>query len=387
MPAYGNNPTSLGHLSNHELFSMYRGESWSAMKENARLELLQETVNRSAAANGEIGSCKVSFSKDLPHYVAGVQSGDEIQLNYDMFVNDTEKVNYNGHVIDRAVTDSNMKALETVLHEDIHAWQNQCTDGTIKCNNEALLREYASNNGDLSVIDKPDGTVAVGQQYMRGEGYNGYYMYYLQSSERDAHKFSEERTMQIMDYLESQYGTEPSFQAYRQDVAENGYNAVLEQAKIAMNNEFVEEDINTTLMNQYYGTNDPVHSRETEEAVKQEMVLSFEKTLQEQQENGTVMDMKSPETENGHTNDPNDIPPGTANKTEESVGESIGETTEETTEESVGETTEESIGETTEESIGESIEDSVNSGVDEGTDDGIDSNTDGGIGGDDGGIE
>lgn len=56
---YGVHPTIYGKYTNEELVSLYRESSWSTMDENSRQQLLQETVNRAAAAKGELGACEV----------------------------------------------------------------------------------------------------------------------------------------------------------------------------------------------------------------------------------------------------------------------------------------------------------------------------------------
>ena len=121
---YGTHPTIYGNHTNEELFSLYRESSWSTMNENSRQQLLQETVNRAAAAKGELGACEVRFA-DLDSSTLGQQSGSVIEINRSVFAQDKYVHEYNGHVIEERAIDSNMRALETVLHEDIHAWQNQ----------------------------------------------------------------------------------------------------------------------------------------------------------------------------------------------------------------------------------------------------------------------
>lgn len=279
MAAYGNHPTIYGNLSDDALYAMYRRESWLGLDESARQQLLQETVNRAALANGEEGACRVVFA-DLPDGVAGEQSGDEIRLDRNRYVNDMAVTEYNGEIYTMELEDSNMQALTTVLHEDIHAWQNQLIDGTIECDDPALLAEYQANNFDIALVQKSDGTYALGQQYLQGQSENGgYYLYYLQSTERDAHRLSEAKTQSIMQALEEKYGTEPSFELYRQNLKENGYDAVLKKAQENFGALTVEKDINTTLKNHYHGTDTPVTSAEVEAAVKEEMVLSMESRM------------------------------------------------------------------------------------------------------------
>lgn len=321
MADYGSHPTIFSNFTNDSLFAMYRDEKWSQMDEHMRLELLQETVNRSAKLNGELGSPQVIFD-DLAPTVAGSQGQGIIRLDRNRFVNDmcvaTDRdgnpmVDGNGNVITYALDDANIQALETVLHEDIHAWQDQIIDGTIQAPSQELLDEYAANNFDVAFIQMADGTLDVGQQYLGGNSKNGgYYLYYLQSTERDAHRYSELRAQQIVNQLAQKYGDEASFQAYRQNLAINGYDATLATAKLYFGAETVEQDINTTLKNHFYQTNEPVGSKLVEESVKQEMVLSLQESLKNSQDMqvrtgpedalATPATSSGPQKEASHTN-------------------------------------------------------------------------------------
>lgn len=272
---YGSHPTKFSSLSNDALFSMYRGEQWFGMDEGDRQQLLQETVNRVAAARGEVGACRVVF-EDLDNGVLGAQSGNTISLNREAFVNDQRVATYNGVLITEPLLDSNMQALETLIHENEHAWQNQCIDGTIE-GNPQLTEQYRANDFTVSVTDDANGNPKVGSHYLDGSGTNGYYLYYFQSTERDAHRFSQLFTDRIMTELEAKYGTEASFEEYRANIQANGYEATLKAAKEAFDNENFERDLNNTLMNQYYGTDTPVDPN-TERAVKDCMIASFEES-------------------------------------------------------------------------------------------------------------
>lgn len=287
---YGFHPTIYEKLSNDELYSLYRESSWKSLGEGNRQQLLQETVNRSASAKGELGACEVRFS-NLDSSTLGVQSGNTIEMNRSVFVNDVYTHNYNGHLIEEPVFDSNMRALETVLHEDIHAWQNQCIDGTIQCSSADLLSEYKSNNFTVSVVSGEDGKVQLGSHYLNGmTEKTGYYMYYFQSTERDAHLYSERQTIQIMNSLQEKYGTEKSFLTYQKGVIINGYQATFQKGQELFGNNNFDKDINQVLVNQYYGTNVPVDLK-METAVQKEMAASYQAQMKASIENkGDIMD-------------------------------------------------------------------------------------------------
>ena len=58
---YGVHSTRYTRLSDEQLYSMYRETAYSQLKEEEKLELIQETVNRDAMERGEIGSPEVRF--------------------------------------------------------------------------------------------------------------------------------------------------------------------------------------------------------------------------------------------------------------------------------------------------------------------------------------
>ncbi len=271
---YGVHPTSYQSLSNDQLFSMYSGQHWSGMREADRLELLQETVNRAAAAKGELGSCEVRFAP-LDSRTLGQKSGSVIELNQSMFVNDKLTHVYNGRLIEEPLKASNFLALETVLHEDIHAWQDQCTDGTIQCANSGLLAEYRANQFTVSAVPDNMGGIQPGSHYLSGEnGTFGYYLYYFQSSERDAHLFSQKMTAEIGERLQQRTGYDQSFADYMTYLNGDGYNAVFQKGVQLFGNPNFDKEINQVLMNQYYGVNKPVDPV-IESIVKQEMAESY----------------------------------------------------------------------------------------------------------------
>lgn len=275
---YGVHPTVYGSLSDAELYSLYRESSWFAMGESERQQLLQETVNRSAAAKGELGACEVRFA-DLDSRTLGQQSGNVIEVNRDALAKDLHTHDFNGRLIQEKVVDSNMQALETVLHEDIHAWQNQCIDGTIQCPDPSLLAEYEANNFTVSLVSDGNGGLQPGSQYLNGmtDGI-GYYMYYFQSTERDAHLYSEMQTRQIMNDLAQKYGEDKSLLTYQKSVLLNGYQAEYQKGQALFGNNSFDKEINQVLVNQYYGIHTAVDPK-IEAAVQKEMADSYQNQL------------------------------------------------------------------------------------------------------------
>lgn len=280
MGAYGVHPTRYGNLSNDQLYAMFRESTYSKLGESEKLDLLQETVNRDALEKGEIGSPEVRFA-DLPANESGNAANGVINVNRDMAVNGTQSIEYKGQTIQHTVSDYNVQSLNTVLHENIHCFQHQIIDGTITIEDAQKTAEYQANSFTSSVVLQ-NGRYQLGSQYLTGEtAANGYYCYYFQSTERDAFLGAEEKTAAILSGLTEKYGTEPSFEAYAKSVETTGYQAMEQEAIERFQNPNFERDLNQTLQNQYYfGTNVPV-DKNTEAAVKAEMVATY-RSLQQQ---------------------------------------------------------------------------------------------------------
>lgn len=257
---------------------MFRESTYSKLDENEKLGLLQETVNRDALERGEIGAPEVRFA-DLPANESGNAANGVINVNYDMAVRGVQTFEYNGQTIQHTMSDYNCQTLNTVLHENVHCFQDQVIDGTINIDNVQLTNEYQANDFTTSAVLQ-NGSYQLGSQYLTGETANGYYMYYFQSTERDAHLLAEEKTSAILNSISGKYGTEASFEAYARSVAATGYQTTEQEAIQRFQNPNFVKDLNQTLQNQYFGTRVPVDPN-TEKAVKAEMVATHQ-SLQQQ---------------------------------------------------------------------------------------------------------
>lgn len=273
MSVYGVHPTRYGNLNNEQLYSMFRESSYSKLDESEKLDLLQETVNRDALERGEIGAPEVRFA-DLPVNESGNASNGVINVNRDMAVNGVQSIEYDGQTIQHPVRAYNIETLNTVLHENIHCFQEQVIDGTINIEDIQKSAEYQSNGFTTSAVLQ-DGKYQLGSQYLTGETANGYYCYYFQSTERDAFLGAEEKTDTILNNIIEKCGTEPSFEAYKKSVEITGYHATERAAIERFQNLNFERDLNQTLMNQYFGLNVPV-APNIENAVKAEMIATYQ---------------------------------------------------------------------------------------------------------------
>ena len=105
---YGVHSTRYTRLSDEQLYSMYRETAYSQLKEEEKLELIQETVNRDAMERGEIGSPEVRFI-NLPVNESGNSIDGVININRDMAVYGVQNYEYKGHVIHHNIDDYNIQ--------------------------------------------------------------------------------------------------------------------------------------------------------------------------------------------------------------------------------------------------------------------------------------
>lgn len=273
MSVYGVHPTRYGNLNNEQLYSMFRESSYSKLDESEKLDLLQETVNRDALERCEIGAPEVRFA-DLPANESGNASNGVINVNRDMAVNGVQSIEYDGQTIQHPVRAYNIETLNTVIHENIHCFQEQVIDGTINIEDIQKSAEYQSNGFTTSAVLQ-DGKYQLGSQYLTGETANGYYCYYFQSTERDAFLGAEEKTDIILNNIIEKCGTEPSFETYKKSVEITGYHATERAAIERFQNLNFERGLNQTLMNQYFGMNVPV-APNIENAIKEEMIATYQ---------------------------------------------------------------------------------------------------------------
>lgn len=258
--------TIYSDLSDSELHALYDEGAWFNLNEGERHDLLQETVNREAIANGNTYSCDVVFA-NLDHQTAGSQCGNTVYLNREMFANDKISIEYDGKTITYNLFDSNFQAYETALHEHQHVFQEAIANGIVEA--DADTKALFEANG----FDVTDVNGERGSQYLLGE--IDFSMYMLNPTEADAFKVSQEKTNTLLSELNSQYGEKASNATYAEKMTKEAYEVKLEQYRALYNNQNVDKEVANVLMNKYHNLDIPV-DKNIETIVHREMVLSQE---------------------------------------------------------------------------------------------------------------
>ena len=257
MPDFAIHRTRFENYSDTALYGLYRESVFTNLSPSEKLDLMQETVNRDAALQGMKGAPEVVYG-DLTSEFGGCYMDGVIYMNYELIVEGEGEY-------------PNCQALNSVFHENIHAWQDQVADGTIPAVSPELRTQYRANDASTSVV-KQNGSYKMGNQYL--SGITSPYLYYFQALERDAKLGAEIKTNSIIQDLIAKFGMEKSFEDYEKNMAEFGYGAMEEKAIAFYQNPDFVRDLNRVLVNQKFGTNLPV-DKATEEAVKTEMVATY----------------------------------------------------------------------------------------------------------------
>lgn len=251
-------------LSDRELYAMYRQSAWDSLGGNERLELLQETVNREAAKDGNRYSADVELEA-LPAGYDGYEEGGRIVLDYEKTVCGTQSDVIDGKKVSVPLNSPSYDALCTVLHEFRHVRQENLISGVIndeKCD----VRALRANDTSLTVADGyPASTYLTGK--------TDYALYYLQPCEIDAYVTSEARTAEIIYELREEYGSDPAMESYMEKMSSEGYMARTEEYGARLGGRGAEREIAKALINASEETDYPVRDG-VERAVRTEMRAS-----------------------------------------------------------------------------------------------------------------
>ena len=145
-------------MSESELMNQYKTDIWTNLEEIEKICLVKETGDRYADQLGIINKPTIEKEYDNNYYGSFCHSRNEITFNYE--------------------TNSNpMRALDTIAHEENHAFQYQCMmDRSVYTDKELeLLEKEASNYTDVGT--------AYDKQVMEIDSNNAGLEYVLQNKD------------------------------------------------------------------------------------------------------------------------------------------------------------------------------------------------------------
>lgn len=228
-------PTRYSELSNNDVNELYRSENWANLSHDERLDALQELENRSAEACGN-EPCQVRL-EEMNGFQYGGYANGEIVLNEHLVSDGRFVTQYaDGSVDTVEVGGINAQMMDTIHHENYHAYQDEVIHGNIEHSDayEAELWKANWPNEQYIGCDDPSGC------------------YRIQSIEKSAFEHGETETKAAFSEIESQYGFDEGYQHYLEEIEANSYNNALENAKWINGDSNIEETVNNRMLDAYH---------------------------------------------------------------------------------------------------------------------------------------
>lgn len=227
--------TRYGDLTNEQVNELYRSDTWEGLSHGERLDALQELENRSAV---ELGNkpCEVML-KPMEGAYGAYQDGGRIYLNKSLVeTGDLVVHNENGDVLASFhPDDTNAQLMDTIHHENYHAYQYEAINGIVNHENAAEVEQWKAN----WPVEK----------YIRAN--DPEHCYRLQSVEKSAFSNGEAQTKRAFEAIEAKYGIDAGYQSYLESISENSFEHELEQAQAITGDANIENSVNQRMLDNY----------------------------------------------------------------------------------------------------------------------------------------
>lgn len=226
-------PTRFAELTTAEVCELYRADTWNGMSRGERLDALQELENRAAE---ELGNqpCEIHLA-EMNGSTYGCYSSGRITIN-ESLVNDgiLRIEDAEGNVTEYAPHDVNAQMMDTIHHENYHAYQDEVIHGRLEHDDAAESALWKAN--DTSYISSSDNHI----------------LYRIQAQERSAFERGESQTKATFEKIEEQYGEDAGYHEYLISINEDSYNAALTNAQEIYGSENIQQVLdNYMLANSY----------------------------------------------------------------------------------------------------------------------------------------
>ncbi|MBQ7593733.1 MAG: hypothetical protein IJU48_05200 [Synergistaceae bacterium] len=222
--------TRYSNYSNYQLNALYTTQNWNNLSSEERLDALQELANRSAEDLGNT-PCEVIL-EDMNGSEYGYQLGGRIYVNRSL-VQDG-KLNYmddKGNIIQSYTPkDTNAQLMDTIHHENFHAYQIEAIEGKISHDDTRELQTWTAN--DAYYIDS--GT-----------------FYRIQSIESSAFNHGEDKTKSAFEELSIEFGEDQGYQEYLNSIDANSYDAALAKAQDETGDENIQQTLDDSMISAY----------------------------------------------------------------------------------------------------------------------------------------
>lgn len=238
--------TKYESLTDEQLADLFHSSNWNNnMSPDDRLAACQEVVNRDALSQGMV-PCEV-VATDMRGNDFGVFTGSTIEVNGHI-LSSGQIMDEDGNLT--AFPGSNAETLNTLYHENRHAYDAQLS--------AAIEDKMAGNAYNHSIIEDAEARGLDIDQIRASDSIyvqstDGYDLYRVQNSEREAYKAGEEGCAKMFEGSQSRLGADAEYQAYSDRLAaEDGYNEAMANLKDVYKDENFDKTLDEQAKNLYF---------------------------------------------------------------------------------------------------------------------------------------
>jgi len=251
-------PTRYSNLSNNEVNELYRSEVWTELSLNERTDALQELANRSAEALGN-EPCEVKL-ESMSGATYGMYRNGEIYINESLVEKGVLSVQVDNEITEYPPGDVNAQLMDTVHHENYHAYQVDVMVGAVEHDNAGEVELWQANDLDANYIDEGS-------------------LYPIQSLEKSAFEYGERQTKTSFEEIEATHGEDTGYQNYLEYITNHSYENALANAQEMYDNENIEATLNEQMMSNYQDSLVNENTNESEISTEESNDMSISETL------------------------------------------------------------------------------------------------------------
>lgn len=225
-------PTRYSGLSDREVNELYRFDTWSDLSPEERNDALQELENRAAQKLGN-QSCEVC-TEEMNGSIYGYYCKGRIYINVSLVIDNV--LHYEdpqGNIIEYTPADINAQMMDTIYHENYHAYQDDVIHNRLEYENQDEAALWRANE-DMYISSSENGI-----------------LYRIQSQERTAFAQGELQTSAAFEEIEAKYGVDAGYQEYYTFIKEDSYENILLEAKENYDDENIQETLDHYMISSY----------------------------------------------------------------------------------------------------------------------------------------
>lgn len=222
-------PTRYSELTSSEVNALFRSSSWDSLSGQERLDALQELENRASLEQGN-QPCEIRL-ESMSGSTYGWYSDGVISINQNLVENgEFVQELQDGTTISYAPEDVNAQLMDTVHHENYHAYQDDVINERVESADQDETALWRAND----------------ENYIEEQPY-----YRIQSLERTAFDQGETKTKEAFQEIETKYGEDAGYQEYLASIDGQSYERALAEAQLRSGDENIQQSIDQGMLSQY----------------------------------------------------------------------------------------------------------------------------------------